>query len=124
MPRASRAADQVESVKPLPLPMVRSYVREVVAAVVGGTADELTGPDALRELNMDSLTRMNITLRFDQDLGDIPPTLMFEQQTVEDLAHYLVAERDTRLRHVLAPAGPRPSQAAARPHPAPPVTAR
>ncbi|WP_329571942.1 beta-ketoacyl synthase N-terminal-like domain-containing protein [Kitasatospora sp. NBC_01266] len=94
-------------------------MREVVAAVVGGTADELTGPDALRELNMDSLTRMNITLRFDQDLGDIPPTLMFEQQTVEDLAHYLVAERDTRLRHVLAPAGPRPSQAAARPHPAP-----
>ncbi|MGC0318805.1 acyl transferase domain-containing protein [Kitasatospora acidiphila] len=119
MPRESRDTEQVESVKPLPLPMVRSYVREVVAAVIGGMADELTGPDALRELNMDSLTRMNITLRFDQDLGDIPPTLMFEHQTVEDLAHYLVAERDTRLREVLPPPGPQVSQAAAQPHPAP-----
>ncbi|MDY0812026.1 beta-ketoacyl synthase N-terminal-like domain-containing protein [Kitasatospora purpeofusca] len=120
MPRESRAANPVEPGQPLPLPSVRSYVREVVAAVVGGAAADLTGPDALRELDMDSLTRLNITLRFDQDLGDIPTTLMFEHQTVDDLARYLLAERADGLRRVLPPP-PGPSRTPDRPRPEPAV---
>ncbi|MFD5082182.1 beta-ketoacyl synthase N-terminal-like domain-containing protein [Kitasatospora sp. NPDC058406] len=76
---------------------VHSYVREVVAEAAGVGAADLHGPDALRDLRLDSLTRMNITVRFDQDLGDIPPTLTFEYPTVADIAEHLRRTRGPEL---------------------------
>ncbi|MFB8033727.1 beta-ketoacyl synthase N-terminal-like domain-containing protein [Streptomyces sp. NPDC056004] len=88
---------------------VRVYVRRTIAEIIGCTEGDLSGPDALRELNMDSLTRMNITLRFDRDLGDIPPTIMFEHTTIDELADFLLKEREDNLRNVVpTPQPPRP----------------
>ncbi|MFD9596425.1 beta-ketoacyl synthase N-terminal-like domain-containing protein [Kitasatospora sp. NPDC059973] len=82
---------------------VHSYVREVVAEAAGVAAADLHGPDALRDLRLDSLTRMNITVRFDEDLGDIAPTLTFEHPTVADIAEHLRRTRGPELHALLGP---------------------
>ncbi|MFC9431543.1 beta-ketoacyl synthase N-terminal-like domain-containing protein [Streptomyces sp. NPDC056987] len=101
---------------------VLSYVREVIAGVTDTTTAALTSPDALRDLRMDSLTRMNVTLAFERDLGEMPATLMFQNQTVEDLADHFLATRPTPLSDVVAnseptrcPAAPRAAHQAAPP---------
>lgn len=80
---------------------VLSYVRTMIAQVTGVRAADLTGPDALRNLNMDSVTRMNVTLAFEHDLGEMPATLMFEYLTVEDLADHFLDTRQAQLRNML-----------------------
>ncbi|MFC7387135.1 beta-ketoacyl synthase N-terminal-like domain-containing protein [Sphaerisporangium rhizosphaerae] len=80
---------------------VRSYVRQVVAGVLGLDPGALAGPDALRELGMDSITRMNITLRFERDLGEMAPTLMFEHHTIDALADHFLSTRRSRLSDLL-----------------------
>jgi acyl transferase domain-containing protein len=77
------------------------YVRTVIARIAGVTVADLTGPDALRDLRIDSLTRMNITLGFEHDLGEMLATLMFEYHTVEDLADHFLDTRQEQLRNVL-----------------------
>ncbi|MFJ2095260.1 beta-ketoacyl synthase N-terminal-like domain-containing protein [Streptomyces sp. NPDC087901] len=81
---------------------IRAYVRRTIAEVTGCADQDLSGPDSLRALDMDSLTRMNITLRFDRDLGDIPPTIMFEHTTIDELADFLLKEREDDLRNVIS----------------------
>ncbi|MCV2458432.1 phosphopantetheine-binding protein [Streptomyces sp. ICN988] len=80
---------------------VRSYVREVIAEVAGVSPAALTAPDALRGMNMPSLMRMNVTLRFEQDLGEMPPMLMFEHHTVDALTDYFLSAHQARLSDVL-----------------------
>ena len=89
----------------------RSYVREVIAEVVGVTVAALAAPDALRDLRMDSLTRLNVTARFERDLGELSPSLMFEHHTVDALADYFLRTRPALIGGVLPHArvdGPRP----------------
>ncbi|MFD0346488.1 acyl carrier protein [Kitasatospora aburaviensis] len=81
---------------------MRGYVRAVVAEV---PVEELAAPDALRELGLSSLARMNITVRFDQDLGDVEPTLTFEYPTVAELADHLLATRPAELARLIPVSG-------------------
>ncbi|MGW4420958.1 beta-ketoacyl synthase N-terminal-like domain-containing protein [Streptosporangium sp. NPDC004631] len=106
MSSESFEASKEEKVNIIALAAVRAYVRRTIAQVVEREAQELDGPDALRELNMDSLTRMNITLRFAADLGDVPPTLMFEYMSVESLAEFLRRDYEHRLRNVVGDDSP------------------
>ncbi|MFJ3789439.1 beta-ketoacyl synthase N-terminal-like domain-containing protein [Kitasatospora sp. NPDC090091] len=98
-----------------PVAAVRGYVRAVVAEVAGVPVEELTAPDALRELGLSSLARMNITVRFDRDLGDIEPTLTFEYPTVEELADHLLATRPAELTRLLPAPGAATAPPRARP---------
>lgn len=79
----------------------RSYVREVIAGVIDTSVEALKAPDALRDLSMDSLTRLNITLRFEHDLGELPPTLMFEHLTIEELVDHFLREHGRKLRELV-----------------------
>ncbi|WP_165955992.1 beta-ketoacyl synthase N-terminal-like domain-containing protein [Streptomyces hainanensis] len=88
-----RAAD-------LPSPdAVLHYVREVVAEVLGIQARRVDGP--LDELALDSLTRLNITARFDHDLGQVPMTLMFDHRSVAELAAHLRTSHTAALADLL-----------------------
>ena len=100
---------------------VLSYVRTVIAQVTGVAAADLTGQDALRDLNMDSVTRMNLTLAFERDLGEMSATLTFEYHTVEDLADHFLGTRQAELRDVLprTESGDHPAAAADAYQPAP-----
>jgi acyl transferase domain-containing protein/acyl carrier protein len=80
---------------------VQAYVRSLIAQVAEVPEAALEGADALRDLHLDSLTRMNVTLAFERDLGEMPPTLMFEHHTVEDLARHFAETRSAALRDVV-----------------------
>ncbi|GAA2835648.1 beta-ketoacyl synthase N-terminal-like domain-containing protein [Kitasatospora sp. CM 4170] len=98
-----------------PIAAVRGYVRAVVAEVTGVPVEELAAPDALRELGLSSLARMNITVRFDQDLGDVEPTLTFEYPTVAELADHLLATRPAELARLIPVSGAATAPPQARP---------
>uniref|UniRef100_UPI000A6AD972 SDR family NAD(P)-dependent oxidoreductase n=1 Tax=Streptomyces specialis TaxID=498367 RepID=UPI000A6AD972 len=89
---------------------VRAYLRGVFAEVLR------YGPDHLRELDdeatfdsfgVDSLVSQHIVHRLEQDLGDLPATLLFEQLTIARLADHLAGllgePRHAAVGHVLSP---------------------
>ncbi|MFD6530886.1 beta-ketoacyl synthase N-terminal-like domain-containing protein [Streptomyces sp. NPDC060184] len=92
-----------------PSPDVIRYVRGVVAMVTGQEASAL--PDALDQLGLDSLSRMNVTVQFEQDLGPVHPTLLFEHRTITEVAEALVNLHPTTLAHRLGPSSVPPEPA-------------
>lgn len=87
---------------PPPPEAVLRYVSTVVAEVLGIPVSRVGGP--FDELALDSVTRLNITARFDQELGGVPVTLMFDHGSVVDLAAHLRTSYPLALARLLGAA--------------------
>ncbi|MFD4987451.1 SDR family NAD(P)-dependent oxidoreductase [Streptomyces sp. NPDC058374] len=86
---------------------VRHYVRGVFADVLRFPPEDLEDEVTFENYGVDSLVSLTIISRFEEDLGDLPATLLFEQLTIARLAEYLTAERGAALAAVLASETPR-----------------
>ncbi|WP_304450696.1 beta-ketoacyl synthase N-terminal-like domain-containing protein [Nocardiopsis sp. YSL2] len=73
------------------------YVRGVVTDVLGTLPLDAPGDDPLSAAPTDSITKMNLVLRLEEDFGELPVTLLYEYQTVEQVASYLLEEHAQRL---------------------------
>ncbi|MEU3260649.1 alpha/beta fold hydrolase [Streptomyces albidoflavus] len=76
---------------------VRDYVTKVFAEVLKHPADRLDAEATFENFGVDSLVSLNIINRFEQDLGDLPSTLLFEHMTIDQLATYLSEHHADRI---------------------------
>ncbi|WP_155372903.1 SDR family NAD(P)-dependent oxidoreductase [Catellatospora vulcania] len=84
----------------------RAYVRRIFAEVLRFSASELDDESTFDVYGVDSLLSQNIVYRLEQDLGELPATLLFEQLTIAQLAGHLARTRSARLAAVLGPVAP------------------
>jgi acyl transferase domain-containing protein/acyl carrier protein/aryl carrier-like protein len=96
------------------LARARRYVSGLVHAETRIPVDKIDVDERFEAFGFDSIMigRLNATL--EQDLGDLPKTLMYEYETVADLAAYLVDHAtDALARHLGADAADAPAGAPA-----------
>ncbi|MGW0551020.1 SDR family NAD(P)-dependent oxidoreductase [Streptomyces altiplanensis] len=106
---------------------VRGYVRRVFAEVLRFAEADLEDTVTFENYGVDSLVSLDITTRFEQDLGPLPSTLLFEHLTIADLADHLAGTHPEHftaaLRHPggeqAGGTGPRPSAPPDPLHPVP-----
>ncbi|MEU3838576.1 SDR family NAD(P)-dependent oxidoreductase [Streptomyces sp. NPDC028635] len=91
----------------LPERAVRDYVAGVYAEVLKYETASLDPEATFETFGVDSLVSLNIVDRFEQDLGDLPQTLLFEHMTIGQVAAYLQQEHGERLARVLSASGGR-----------------
>ena len=108
-----------EQTPALTVAQVRDYVRQIFAEVLKFRAAELDDHATFETYGIDSLVGQNIVYRMEQDLGTLPATLLFEQLTIDQLAHHLRTDRAEQLTALLRPAAPQVE--AAPPDPPAPV---
>ncbi|MGW2218549.1 SDR family NAD(P)-dependent oxidoreductase, partial [Nonomuraea sp. NPDC001684] len=98
----------------------RGYVKRVFAEVLKYGSTDLDERATFETFGIDSLVSQNVIHRFEQDLGPLPSTLLFENLTIEELAAYLENEHGERLRAALGqePAPEEPARPAPRREPA------
>ncbi|MFC4534168.1 SDR family NAD(P)-dependent oxidoreductase [Sphaerisporangium dianthi] len=83
---------------------VRAYIKQVFAEVLKYPNADFGERLTFDNFGIDSLVTQNIIQRFEQDLGSLPATLLFENLTIDELAGHLVDEYEDRLRPLLQPA--------------------
>ncbi|WP_437627949.1 SDR family NAD(P)-dependent oxidoreductase [Sorangium sp. So ce1151] len=91
--------------------LCEEYVRRVIARVLKIAGSELDRDAGFDTYGVDSLLAMELADAFAKDLGDMPSTLVFERQTVAEVATYLLEGHEEALRRTLGLA-PRASAAA------------
>ncbi len=78
--------------QPGPAPASRDaihYLRGVVSAVLQLTGDDLQDDRPFEEYGVDSLVSLTIVGQLESDLGPLPKTLLFEHNTIRNLAGFL-----------------------------------
>ncbi|SDD61903.1 SDR family NAD(P)-dependent oxidoreductase [Actinokineospora iranica] len=80
---------------------VRAYLRKVFGEVLKSDPAGLDEYATFENFGVDSLVSLNIINRFEQDLGDLPSTLLFEHLTIEQLADHLVETHTDALSAVV-----------------------
>lgn len=74
-------------------PAVAAYVLAVLADVMGVEISELDDIDPAEPLALSSLQNMSIVARLDDNVGDIPLTLLFDRPSLKAIVDYLITER-------------------------------
>ncbi|WP_198520502.1 SDR family NAD(P)-dependent oxidoreductase [Kitasatospora sp. CB02891] len=117
-PAAPEAPSAAPAAGGVAVAAVRGYVAGVFSEVLKTPVAGLEPSATFENFGVDSLVSLNIIDRFEQDLGDLPATLLFEHMTIDQLAAHLLAEHGERLTGLLAPAGAAaPAAPAVRPLP-------
>nr|WP_087992202.1 SDR family NAD(P)-dependent oxidoreductase [Bacillus subtilis] len=75
----------------------RSFLASIISAEVGVKPEEIDHSVHLAEYGMDSVMIHQCNSKLEQALGAISKTLLFEFQTITDLADYLIKEYPDRL---------------------------
>jgi acyl transferase domain-containing protein/pimeloyl-ACP methyl ester carboxylesterase/SAM-dependent methyltransferase len=70
---------------------VESYLTRVVAGVLKMDPRDLDTRTEFGQYGVDSLVIMEVTKRLEQDLGPLPPTLLFDYPTIAKLSEYVQA---------------------------------
>ncbi|MER5558834.1 SDR family NAD(P)-dependent oxidoreductase [Streptomyces sp. NPDC002506] len=82
---------------------VRTYVRRVFAEVLKFGEEDLDDRVTFENYGVDSLVSLTVISRFEQDLGDLPATLLFERLTLAQLTDYFMTERQNELAELMRP---------------------
>ena len=82
------------------------YVKSVIAAAIKIQPDAIDGQATFDHYGLDSLLALDISQRIERDLGRMPATLLFEHNTVDDLAAFLLAEHRSALLAVTTQSTP------------------
>uniref|UniRef100_UPI002FDBCFB1 acyl carrier protein n=1 Tax=Streptomyces sp. IBSBF 2806 TaxID=2903529 RepID=UPI002FDBCFB1 len=83
---------------------MRAYVRDVFAEVLKFDPDALADEVTFENYGVDSLVSLRIINRFEDDLGELPATLLFEKLTIAQLADHFADEHGPAVAALLAPA--------------------
>src|SRR5205085_2252306 len=107
-PPASRALDGRTDLAPpvdqsLLDQAVMGYIKDIFAEVLKWQPAMLGEQETFENFGVDSLVGMRILDRLEEDLGDLPSTLLFECITIEQLASHLSKQRRARLAALLQP---------------------
>ena len=102
---------------------VEDYLRRVVGEVLGLPASRVGVDAGFSSYGMDSILAFELIRRLEADLGSLSKTLLFENESIGRLAHFLTDEYADKLTRLgvatnAAPAAPGPSLYAATPAPA------
>ncbi|SOD63843.1 Acyl transferase domain-containing protein [Streptomyces zhaozhouensis] len=74
-----------------------TFVREVVADRTGIALAQVTAGETFDAFGIDSILVMAMTRRLEESLGELPKTLFFEYESVEELVGYLLAHKRAEL---------------------------
>ncbi|MEA2491931.1 MAG: polyketide synthase PksN, partial [Acidobacteriota bacterium] len=100
-----------------------AYLKAVIGEEIQLDAGRIGSSDALESFGIDSVMINHINARFERDLGALPKTLLYEQETVRALAMYLVREAKEALVALFGVALFGSGGAHAEPEPAPALPA-
>ncbi|MFD7275463.1 SDR family NAD(P)-dependent oxidoreductase [Streptomyces sp. NPDC059862] len=89
---------------------VRGYVRGVFAEVLRFAEKDLDDLVTFENYGVDSLVSLDILARFEQDLGPLPATLLFEYLTIADLAAHFAETYPERFTATEPEAEPQPER--------------
>ncbi len=83
--------------------LTQSYLKSLVAQVLGAAAGGLDAAAPFGELGVDSFRVLKILKALEGDFGRLPKTLLFEHFNIQDLAQYLVRAHEGALATMFAP---------------------
>lgn len=83
--------------------MTATYVIAAVAEAVDAEMACIEEADPTEPLNLTSIQNMTIVARLNEDIGDIPVTLLFDCPSLAHLIDYLVTERSADIVSVVGP---------------------
>ncbi len=78
------------------------YLRNLIGEEIRLSPERIGETDAIESLGIDSIAINQINAVLEKDLGEIPKTLLYEHQTVRELAKFLVHERKEALLSFLS----------------------
>ncbi len=87
----------------------KNYIKGIFAEILKHRPENLDDHLTFENFGVDSLISLNIINRFEQDLGPLPATLLFEYLTIEKLAAYFMSEKAGELRATLKPVAHAPA---------------
>ncbi|MFH9089270.1 SDR family NAD(P)-dependent oxidoreductase [Streptomyces sp. NPDC017673] len=106
-----------------PVDAMVGYLRHKAAATLGIPAEKIAADEPLSAYGMDSILVLRLTNELREDLGDIPSTLLFERETLDELADHFLATHGERAQALLARLRPADTAPTTAPD-APPAPAR
>ncbi|MGN6152093.1 MAG: SDR family NAD(P)-dependent oxidoreductase, partial [Lysobacteraceae bacterium] len=95
------------------LARARAYVSGLVHAETRIPVEQIDVDERFEAFGFDSIMIGRLNAALEQDLGDLPKTLMYEHETVADLAGYLVDHATAALARLFAVATDAPAAASA-----------
>ncbi len=91
-------------------PQVETYLKSVLSEVTRLAESRIEADERFEAYGVDSMMIVRMNTRLEQDLGDLPKTLFFEYQTVNDLAACLIQAHPDVVARRFAPAVPVPAE--------------
>lgn len=85
------------------LPQIRKYVKDVFAEVLKMSIDDFEPNETFEKYGIDSLKGVKILSHFEKKLNRLPPTLLFENVTIEKLSRYFLDNHEEQFMAMLAP---------------------
>nr|WP_054739565.1 SDR family NAD(P)-dependent oxidoreductase [Cellulosilyticum ruminicola] len=79
------------------------YIKEIIAGVLKMPVEKINDTAQFEEYGIDSVIIMDLTQELEKTFGDLPKTLFFEYQTVNELVTYFVENHKERLNEIVGP---------------------
>ncbi|RCJ16571.1 hypothetical protein A6S26_33180 [Nostoc sp. ATCC 43529] len=71
---------------------VRAYIISIFSEILKLQPEEIASKSGFDQLGVDSLINLQIVKRMEQDLGNLPKTLLFEYGSIPSITEFLIAE--------------------------------
>ncbi|MEE1769452.1 SDR family NAD(P)-dependent oxidoreductase [Streptomyces sp. JV185] len=88
--------------------IMAGYLRDQAARTLGIPPDKIADSAPLSDYGMDSILVLQLTSALREDLGEVPSTLLFDAESIEELADHFLATGGTRVDALLARLNPAP----------------
>ncbi|MFJ7193998.1 MULTISPECIES: SDR family NAD(P)-dependent oxidoreductase [unclassified Streptomyces] len=88
--------------------IMAGYLRDQAARTLGIPPEKIADSAPLSDYGMDSILVLQLTTALREDLGEVPSTLLFDAESIEELADHFLATGGTRVDALLARLNPAP----------------
>jgi polyketide synthase PksL len=107
-PKAPRQAPAAAEALPPAAFQARTetYLKTLIGEEINLAPDRIGSSDPLESFGIDSVAITRINARLEQDLGELPKTMLYEHETVGALAKFLSGEAREALTMLLGSGGP------------------
>lgn len=82
---------------------VETYLGEIFSRLLKVPVHRIDTRASLEQYGIDSVIAMTLTAEIEKEVGALPKTLLFEHQTIERLARYLLVTFPQRMRELVGP---------------------
>lgn len=69
---------------------VKEYLKKIISDVTGISVNKITYTKSFRDYGIDSVIIMDLNKELDESFGNLPKTLFFEYDTIDELADYFL----------------------------------